>query len=154
MDRASACGAGGRRFESSRARQFFSESVTPLGYPLSVNRPNVDQLGSVASLACAVHCALTGLALGVLSSAGLGFVGSHSLELFFIGSTIALGIWAFITGFRTHRQWQPALFFGCGLAMIYLAHATEPGWIFSVFGGAFLIIFHWVNQKMMRQFRA
>jgi MerC mercury resistance protein len=119
-----------------------------------VNRPNVDQLGSVASFACAVHCALTGLALGVLSSAGLGFIGNHSLEVFFIGSTIALGIWAVINGFRVHHQWHPALLFGCGLTMIYLAHAIEPGWIFSVLGGAFLITFHWVNQKKMRQCRA
>jgi len=119
-----------------------------------VNLPNVDQLGSVASFACAVHCALTGLALGVLSSAGLGFVGNPILEFLFIGSTVALGLWAVVRGYRLHHSWHPPVLFLCGIAMIFLAHKNEPGWVFSVLGGALLITFHWINQKLTRQCRA
>jgi ABC-type Fe3+-siderophore transport system permease subunit len=91
-----------------------------------VTRPNVDQIGSVASFACAIHCALTGIALGVLSSFGLGFIGHPILEFFFIGSTVTLGLWAVVRGYRTHRSWHPVALFLSGMAMIILAHENEP----------------------------
>ena len=52
---------------------------TPRGYYLVVirtERINLDKLGACASAICAVHCLLTGIALGLLSVAGLGFMGS------------------------------------------------------------------------------
>jgi hypothetical protein len=113
-----------------------------------VNKPNVDQLGSVASFACAIHCAVSGVALGVLSSVGLGFIGHPVLEVLFIGSTVSLGIWAVVRGFRIHHSWNPLLLFLAGLSMIVLAHLNEPGWMFSVIGGAVLIAFHWTNQRL------
>lgn len=108
-------------------------------------------MGSVASFACAVHCALSGVALGALSASGLGFIGHPILEVLFIGSAVALGIWAAVRGYRVHHVWKPIGLFIAGMLSIILAHLSEPGWIFSVIGGSFLIAFHWVNQRLTSQ---
>ena len=113
-----------------------------------MHNPNVDQLGSVASFACAVHCALSGVALGVLSSVGLEFIGHPVLEVLFIGSSVLLGILAVVRGFRIHHSWNPLGLFIAGLLMIILAHLNEPGWSFSVIGGVILVAFHWTNRRL------
>ena len=119
-----------------------------------MNRPNVDQMGSVASFACAVHCALSGVALGALSASGLGFIGHPIIEGLFIGSAVALGLWAAIRGFKIHHMWKPPALFFAGMFAIVLAHVSEPGWVFSVLGGTLLIAFHWINQRLTNQCRA
>ncbi len=105
-------------------------------------------MGSIASFACAIHCALSGVALGALSSAGFGFIGNPILEVLFIGSAVALGVWAAVRGYKIHHVWKPVALFLAGMSSIVLAHVSEPGWVFSVIGGTLLIAFHWVNQRL------
>lgn len=125
---------------------------------------NPDKLGAIASAICAVHCLLTGVALGLLSFIGLGFIGSPPAEIAFISIALIVGAWAIFHGVRKHHSWLPAAIFVLGLIFIALSHFGLPflnrpnvephhtpmGTAFSVLGGLCLVLFHVVNLRLQR----
>lgn len=142
---------------------------TPRGYYLVVirtERINLDKLGACASAICAVHCLLTGIALGLLSVAGLGFMGSIWADVAFLGVAVVVGSFAVRHGIRSHHSYGPAAIFALGLLMICLGHfvfrhsheagVREDGvshtlsTVFSVLGGLSLVGFHWLNLRLQK----
>lgn len=125
---------------------------------------NPDKIGAVASAICAVHCLLTGIAFGLLSFVGLGFIGSVAAEVGFISVAVIVGAWAIYHGIKKHHSWIPAGIFVLGLVCIGLSHFAFPhvhsgevgansspfGTVFSVVGGLCLVSFHIVNLRMQR----
>ncbi|RYG31556.1 MerC domain-containing protein [bacterium] len=115
-------------------------------------RFDADRIGQIAGTICAVHCVLTGLALGLLSVAGLGFLGSEPAEFGFIGVTVTVGLWALVHGIRRHHSWIPAMVFigalGCIAGSHFVDHGTPLGTFLSVTGGIGLVTFHVVNQRL------
>lgn len=121
---------------------------------------SVDKLGTIASAICAVHCVLTGVALGLLSVVGLGFMASGTTEAVFIFTAIGLGSLAVFHGRKKHHSYIPSLFFVLGMVFIVLSHfafhhshdshhASSMGaTITSVLGGCSLVVFHILNLRM------
>jgi hypothetical protein len=117
-----------------------------------------DKLGAYASAICAVHCLLTGLALGLLSVAGLKFLASTGAEAAFVLMAFTLGVIAVWHGVRRHRSWIPAAIFIGGLLFILVSHFgfghTHDGrhhpmsTLLSVLGGLALVGFHVTNHRL------
>ncbi len=123
---------------------------------------NWDRLGSWASGICAVHCLLTGVALGLLSVVGLGFMANPWVEYSFIGVAIVVGVTAIVHGRRHHGSILPAVIFAAGIGLIAMSHfvfghahkihQSHPSSIWAtitaVGGGTCLVLFHVMNQWM------
>ena len=122
----------------------------------------IDRVGAFASAVCAVHCLLSGLALGLLSVFGLGFIGSSTTDIVLISITLSVASIAIFAGIRRHHSLVPAGFFLCGVFAILMSHvvldheskdiavriATTT---FAVLGGVFLVTFHVVNLRLLRR---
>lgn len=120
---------------------------------------DVDKFGAIAGTACAIHCLLSGVALGLLSTVGLGFIASQASELVFLTITFSLGGFGIWLGYRRHRSWVPSLFFVVGVAFILCSHSpwerhapgeghSDPLSVMLAVGGAsFLVAFHFMNQR-------
>jgi hypothetical protein len=124
-----------------------------------VGRLNLDKIGACASGICAVHCLLTGVALGVLSIMGLSWFGSVTTDVVFLTVTLSIASLAIFTGIRRHRSLIPAGLFILGVAAIVISHFVLPHdrsaksegvvtTILSVGGGCCLVAFHFVNLRM------
>ncbi len=116
-------------------------------------RTRADRVATWASAICAVHCALTGLAIGLLSVAGLGFMDSPIVEVLFLGTAVIIGGYAMYHGHKRHKSMIPAAIFVGGLSCILLSHfafdhGSAAGVGMAVFGGAALIAFNLVNQRL------
>lgn len=123
----------------------------------------LDRIGAVASLICAVHCLLVGVALSVLSVLGLGFLGNPTAELTFFSVAIVVGGLAVYAGYRHHRSKVPAIFFGLGVTLVAVSHfvlgkhdhsAAQDSLattLLSVCGGFLLVLFHVLNTRMSRR---
>lgn len=127
---------------------------------------NFDRLGTYASAICAVHCLLTGVALGLLSFAGIGFMGSLLADVAFLAIAVIVAIIAIFHGMRRHHSYRPAMVFALGLFMVVLGHfvfrhehkATSRGFdiedvastFFSVGGGVCFVLFHVLNSRLQR----
>lgn len=127
---------------------------------------NLDKLGACASAICAVHCLLTGVALGLLSVTGLGFFGSLWADIAFLTVAVIIGSFAVWHGIRAHHSYIPASVFVMGLFFIVLGHfvfrhshgtggAEDPfthaaSVTFSVLGGLSLVAFHTLNLRLQK----
>jgi hypothetical protein len=117
----------------------------------------------MASTICAVHCLLTGVALGLLSVVGLGFLGSATTELVFLAVALSVGVLAVRHGVSKHHSVVPALFFVAGLASWVVSHFvfghnhakgghnSVGATTFAVLGGLCLVTFHVLNQRMAQR---
>lgn len=129
---------------------------------------SLDKVGAIASFVCAVHCLLTGVALGILSIVGLGFFASPWVDRTFISIAFLVGAAAAWHGYRKHGSTIPALMFVVGLAMVLwsrfgVAHdhggthsgglAHTVGTVLSVIGGLLLVSFHIVNMRLQHKCR-
>lgn len=119
-----------------------------------------DRLGTIASFLCAVHCAITGIAVSVLSVIGFTYLQSPLLEWGFLGFALVFGGWAVVRGYGIHKAFTPALIFVAGFLLLVVSHVVEPrrpdggstGYaeLLSVLGGICLISFHYFNRQFMK----
>lgn len=128
----------------------------------------MDKVGAVASFICAVHCLLTGVALGILSIVGLGFFANLWVDRSFISIAFVVGAAAAWHGYRKHGSTTPAIMFVAGLAMVMWSRFGVPhdhdgahagglahtiGTVLSVAGGLLLVSFHIVNMRLQHKCR-
>jgi MerC mercury resistance protein len=132
----------------------------------SLRQLNLDKLGVCASAVCAVHCALTGLAFGLLSVSGLAFLDNERFDATFILIAASLGAFAVRHGIRQHHSYWPAAVFSFGIACVTLGHfflrhvhrdgVYESFWthnghtVFMIMGGLSLVCFHILNIRLQR----
>jgi hypothetical protein len=110
-----------------------------------------------------VHCVLTGVALGLLSSLGLGFFGSIWMDFTFVLVAVLVGGVALWHGLKKHGSAIPAWFYVGGLASVMFAHFEDfsHGWpvhaehqhglvtsVMSVVGGLCFVMFHVLNLRL------
>jgi|GEM_PF-910297 hypothetical protein len=86
-----------------------------------------DRFGAAIGGICAVHCVLTGFALGLLSTAGFGFIASEPAEWAFVGTAVTVGAVALVHGFRRHHSITPALIFCTAMATLVTAQLIHSG---------------------------
>ncbi len=126
-------------------------------------KPWLDKVGACASAICAVHCVLTGVALGLLSSLGLGVFGNLWVDVAFVGIAVGVGALALWHGVKKHGSYIPALFYVGGLVCVIVAHFEDfsHGWpvhaehhhgaittLMSVLGGSCFVLFHVLNLRL------
>lgn len=127
----------------------------------------LDRVGVCASALCAVHCALTGLAMGLLAISGLDFLGNVWVEVAFVGTALVVGTWALVHGIRRHHSKIPATVFVLGIASIVASwlighgvsrehilehrHESLASTIFAVAGGLLVVAFHLLNQRFQHR---
>lgn len=119
-----------------------------------------DRLGTVASMVCAIHCAITGIAVSVLSVVGFTQLQSPFLEWTFLLLALTFGTWAATRGYAIHKSWAPIVIFGLGFCLLAGSHLVEPRHItggsaglaelFSVIGGICLVGFHYLNRQFIK----
>jgi MerC mercury resistance protein len=118
-----------------------------------------DRLGTIASTVCAIHCAVTGIAVSVLSLVGFRYLQSPFLEWVLLGLALLFGSWAAARGYGIHKQRVPIVIFGLGLLLLFGSHLVWPGHgtdnskgfseLFSVIGGVCLVGFHYLNRQFI-----
>jgi hypothetical protein len=89
-------------------------------------------------------------------SLGLGLLLDPRLERLFLWSAILLGGIAFTTGWRQHRRFKPALFFGAALLVLLRLRPLVPeGSALEIgvvlLGATALISAHWQNARLLRR---
>ncbi len=130
---------------------------------MKVSKPTVDRLGAYAGAICAVHCVLTGFAIGLISVLGLGFLASPVAEGAFLLSAAVLGVVALVHGHRKHHSLVPAWIFIAGLSCLLISHfafahghghgaerQAAGASVFSILGGLSLVAFHVTNQRLQQ----
>lgn len=113
----------------------------------------LDRFGMLASCACAVHCAVVPILLGVLPLVGVAWLGDERIELFMLGVAIIIGSVSLLPAYsRHHHRRLPLITFTAGVVLIILAHlavdeATASHTVLVVAGGLIISIAHFLNRR-------
>ena len=85
-----------------------------------------DLAGMVASLGCAIHCAVMPFVISYLASFGLTWMAGESFHQWMAVICAVIALMAFVPGWRRHRQMIPMLMGIVGISLLsYSAFATE-----------------------------
>lgn len=119
----------------------------------------IDRLGTLASGACAVHCALNAILPEAIAAVGLGALLGHEIEWGFTFAALALAASALIVGWRKHHSRPVLALLGGGIVALLLARILEGAGetvciSLSVLGGALLVAGHLSNIRAARGVRA
>jgi hypothetical protein len=89
----------------------------------------VDAVGTIASLTCAIHCALMPVIATSLPLIGLGFLADEGMEVALSLLSSVLAVAGFGLGFRRHRSLRPLVFLPAGIILFVLGRVAEgSGW--------------------------
>jgi hypothetical protein len=115
----------------------------------------VDRFGALASMLCAIHCALLPLIFGVLPALGLGFLAGHAFEQVFVSFAILLASISLLFGLRRHGSYRAILFLVPGILLLVVgmlggAEHSNP-WHASVvsIGGTMIALSHLINLRLV-----
>ena len=128
----------------------------------------LDSIGFIASTLCAIHCAAMPFIFIFLTMYGVQFIANPLVEIIFISSSVAIGIFTFRHGyFNHHKKIYPFLIFITGLTIIITGHyffhnhnlneVHNDELIFLLVApfGAFLIgLGHYLNRKLSKSAKA
>jgi hypothetical protein len=114
----------------------------------------VDRFGALASMMCAVHCALLPLIFGVLPVLGLGFLAAHGFEQAFVSFAIVLASISLVFGLRRHGSYRAFLFLVPGIVLLVIgvligSNHSDP-WHATVvsIGGTLIALSHVINMRL------
>ncbi|TVR76962.1 MAG: MerC domain-containing protein [Chitinophagaceae bacterium] len=116
---------------------------------------NWNKIGVFASLACAVHCALTPLLLVMAPLTGL-MLFDHWVEIVMISFSIVIASYANVNSFiNTHKNRKPLLWMVSGFLLIisvHIVHAHGPvSTVLSVLGALMVAWSLIYNQKLIKK---
>ena len=115
-----------------------------------------DTIGQVLSAVCAVHCVSTPLVIAMAPAAASVFGGAHPVLLVLV---IAVGLWAFVPGYRCHRSNKVLGIAVSGvIALAVAAFAFDGNLVLetgvSLVGASLKTYAHWLNRKLLREVHA
>lgn len=126
-----------------------------------------DTMGMIASIICAIHCALLPLAVWWLPALGSSWMVDAGIHRWMFGICLVVGIVAFVPGLRIHGHKLPVALGSLGLALIGIAAfasgidslsgggeggslASIPAgllWWITPVGGGILVLAHYLNHR-------
>jgi hypothetical protein len=111
------------------------------------------RIGAFLAIACAIHCALTPIAITILPLAGLSFLSSHWAEFIMLGLGIGFGGYGVAKGYFSHGDRRPiilvvfgAILIVCGLFLV--GESLEP--LFVPAGAILLGAAQVVNMRISK----
>ncbi|MEM6297868.1 MAG: MerC domain-containing protein [Bacteroidota bacterium] len=121
---------------------------------------NLDFWGLVASMTCAVHCALLPIFVTFSLAGNFSIWADPLWEHLFLGASGIFAIASLVPGLRTHESWRPIILATLGFTLILGSHLhnftsghlhvhEKSAWLAAI-GGLFVAGAHWMNWKILR----
>ncbi len=105
-------------------------------------------------MACAVHCVVVALLLGVAPAASL--LAAPWIDWAFLAASVVIGLGALIPGYRRHQLQAPLMFFVAGVVMLVTLRALRVGpsileILVVIVAATCLVLAHWKNRGALHR---
>jgi len=118
-----------------------------------MSRINFDALGIIASIACAVHCAILPLLISSLPLFGINIVNNFWFETGMILLALIVGIFALRHGAHMHHHSRiPVTLFITGIALLFTKQFFDHRYIlyFLIPAVTLIVSAHLINYRQCR----
>lgn len=115
---------------------------------------NKDFFGFMASMACAIHCALLPFILTIGALSSLAWLEHPMIEAGFILLSLILAGWSIVIGYlRHHKNYTALITVLVGFALIIASRFFEGSMeaILTTLGGLTIAAAHIINWRLLRQ---
>lgn len=114
---------------------------------------NYDALGIVASVACAIHCALLPLILTSLPILGINIINNYWFEFLMISLSLVIGIYSLRHGFKKHHHRKlPIVIFTAGMLLLFLKQIFHAQQLWFLIPAMLLVVSaHYINYRDCRK---
>lgn len=121
-----------------------------------MKRVNLDLMGMVTSVACAIHCAILPLVITSLPVFGINIINNSPFEWMMIGIAFTVGCLALAHGYRSHhKDLKPLLVFTAGFVFLILKQFFYKHEFLFLVPAVFLILYaHLLNFRYSALSRA
>jgi hypothetical protein len=121
---------------------------------------NVDKIGMVSSLSCAIHCTIMPLLVTMMPIIGLSLLATEEFEWMLLVGSAVMGILSLCFGFKKHKSFKALSFLSTGLVLIVIGRLTHHHYhtlkifhldlyvLFLLSGGLLVSFSHWLNNKL------
>ena len=118
-----------------------------------ISRINYDALGIVASVACAIHCALLPLLLTSLPLFGINIINNTGFEFMMIFISFIVGLYSLWHGYKKHHHsGLPIALFSTGIILLFLKQVYHAQFLVFLIPAVTLIVSaHWVNFQSCKK---
>ena len=122
----------------------------------SARRGLLDRVGVVASVTCAVHCALMPLLLAAIPGFGMSFFADERMEWLLFASVLVIGTVSLLPSYlRRHHDARPLALYGAGVAILLgvrlqLVTSAPAETVFAVGGALLVACAHLLNLRRAR----
>ncbi len=111
--------------------------------------------GSVMSLLCAIHCALTPIILTLFPTIAGSWFESEAIEIGVMIASFLLGGGILLNSYRTHKSLLPFFMLFSGFALFFVQHTLLhshglPGVIINLVAASILILAQVKNKRLMQ----
>ena len=116
-------------------------------------RYNLDVLGMILSLACAVHCAIMPIILVLGAFTGLHFLADPMLEHTIIIASMLIAGASLIPHYFHHKRKEVLIVASTGFALIFIGHWHGMAWLHTILmvaGGTAIAFSHLLNMRFCR----
>lgn len=114
---------------------------------------HTDQLGIIAAVSCAIHCAALPLIFTSLPLVGMEFLANIWVEITMVCVSALLGCYSLTKSYPKHKNILPFMLLFTGFALIALGHfileSTEA--ILVPLGGLCIAMSHFINWKKLKK---
>lgn len=110
---------------------------------------NFDALGIVASIACAIHCAILPLIVSTLPLFGINIINNIWFEYGMIALAFSIGLYSLRHGFiKHHHKILPIVLFSFGILFLLLKQIFHE-WMnyFLIPNVVLIVVAHWINFR-------
>ena len=132
--------------------------IMPLVYlRYVIMQSNIDNFGSIASIACVIHCLTISFAPALLSNVKILANYNEILEWSFFGFALSFALFSAFFGFQLHKNLKLMTGFTLGILMLVLGRSAEAfslfegGDILSISGGAVLFASHFYSMSCCKE---
>lgn len=120
----------------------------------AVKAGRLDIIGTVLSVACAIHCLAFPLLIWLGAIAAAGGIFSELTEKIVFGVSIVICGWSLFSSYSYYRKPTPFVFLGLSIVLIgasLLVHGEALEVSFSVAGGLCIATAHLLNRRFLRK---
>ena len=123
---------------------------------------NLDKIGFISSLICAIHCSIMPLLILVLPIFSLSMIVNEMFEWIFLAFSLLIGLFNLCFGYKKHKSYKALIVLTIGLILIVIGRCmhyhvqNQHGFHFDfynlmlIFGGVLVAISHKINNFLCK----